>query len=427
MPPIPPPDDPRKIFRVSEIARLIQTTLENELGLVWVEGEISNFHRHGSGHSYFTLKDENAVLPAALFRGHQQGLGFELKDGLRVRAYGQVTAYTARGQYQMIVRRVEEAGRGSLQEAFEKLKQKLAAEGLFDAAAKKPLPRLPQRIGLVTSPAGAALRDMLNVLTRRYRNLHIVLAPVKVQGEGAAAEIAAAIDAFNEWGGADVLIVGRGGGSLEDLWAFNEETVARAVARSRLPIISAVGHETDFTICDFVADLRAPTPSAAAELVVGRKEAFEQQLADVARNLVRALKAHALERKNRFTAAAGSYVFREPRHLVRHYRQQLEQIRTGMAQAAEQRVQQHQQRLDEAGLRLQHRAEVWKNGLAQALQRLATHLRAISPAAVLERGYSITLNRAGRPIRDAGDVAVGETIRTRLAAGALESTVTTKQ
>jgi exodeoxyribonuclease VII large subunit len=254
------PAERRKIYRVTELTRRIKAVLEDEVGTVWVEGEVSNAKLMTNGHLYFTLKDETSQLTAAFFRFQQSGARVEVKDGAKLRALGRITVYEPRGQYQLIVQKLEAAGQGSLQEAFEKLKGKLNQEGLFDSARKRPLPRLPRHIGIVTSPTGAAIRDMLQILGRRFPNLHIVVAPVRVQGEGAAEEIAAALDLLNQRADLDVLIVGRGGGSLEDLWAFNEEAVARALARSRLPVISAVGHEIDFTISDFVADVRAPHP-----------------------------------------------------------------------------------------------------------------------------------------------------------------------
>ena len=422
-----PPDaaaDNRKIYQVSELARLIKAALENEFGNIWVEGEISNLRRPTSGHLYFTLKDADAQLAAVLFRGNQLGLRLELRDGLKIRAYGQVTAYEKTGQCQIVVRRVEEAGKGSLQEQFEALKEKLAAEGLFAPERKKPLPLLPQHIGIVTSPSGAAIRDILNILNRRFPNLHILVAPVRVQGEGAAQEIAAAIDLLNVRGGLDVLIIGRGGGSLEDLWCFNEEVVARAIARSRIPVISAVGHEIDFTISDFVADLRAPTPSAAAELLVGNKEAFEQELRQRRHRLVQALRTQALEFRNRLTAAAGSYVFREPQNLIRRLRDRLDSLRTTMANALRGASQQRSQQVDEFGLRMAHRLELWRVARTQDVRRLEDHLRALSPLAVLERGFSLTRTAAGRIIRDAAEAPVGTKLETRLARGTLESQVT---
>ena len=416
--------DTRKIYQVSELARLIKAALENEFGNVWIEGEISNLRRPTSGHLYFTLKDAEAQLAAVLFRGNQLGLKLELRDGLKIRAYGQVTAYEKSGQCQIVVRRVEEAGKGSLQEQFEALKKKLAAEGLFAEERKKKLPLLPQHIGIVTSPSGAAIRDILNILNRRFPNLHILITPVRVQGEGAAQEIAAAIDLLNARGGVDVLIVSRGGGSLEDLWCFNEEVVARAIARSRIPVISAVGHEIDFTISDFVADLRAPTPSAAAELLVGSKETFEQQVRQGGARLARALQTQTLVLRNRLIAAAGSYVFREPQNLVRRLRDRLDTLRAAMASELRSAAQKRSQQVDELGLRLTHRLEFWRAARQQDVRRLESHLKALSPLAVLERGFSLTSTADGKIIRDAAKAPVGTTLKTRLAHGNLESQVT---
>ena len=419
--------DGRKIYRVGEITRLIRVALENEFGSVWIEGEISNLRRPSSGHLYFTLKDESAQIAAVFFKGAQRGLAFALKDGVKVRMFGEISVYEASGQYQVIVRKVEEAGKGSLQEAFEALKKKLAAEGLFDASRKKPLPVLPRHVGIVTSPTGAAIHDILSVLSRRFPNLHIVIAPVKVQGGEAAGEIAAAIDLFNERGGIDVMIVGRGGGSLEDLWCFNEEVVARAIARSRIPVISAVGHEIDFTISDFVADLRAPTPSAAAELMVGRKAAFEEQLQQVGARLVRCLRERALELRNRVTAAGRSYVFREPRNLVRQFVQHIDALRASLLTGLEGAARERRVRLDSLGLRLAHGVELKTGALRQDVRRIASQLRALSPLAVLDRGFSITRLKGGAIIRDAADVGAGAVLQTQVARGVLESKVISKE
>lgn len=417
------PEPARRVYGVAELTRLIKATLENEVGSVWIEGEISNFVRASSGHLYFTLKDADAQIRAAMFRGNAMYLKFQPRDGMKVRVQGGVTVYEKRGEYQVIVRRLEEAGKGDLQEQFEKLKAKLQAEGMFDPARKRRLPLLPQRIGIVTSPTGAAIRDMLNVLTRRYPNLRITLLPVRVQGAGAAEEIAAAIDLFNTLRNVDVLIVGRGGGSLEDLWSFNEEVVARAVARSRIPTVSAVGHEIDFTICDFVADLRAPTPSAAAELVVQPKAVWEDTLRGQARHLASALENRLLAMKNRYTRAARSYVFREPRNLARIHRQRLDAHREKLAALLVGAAQQKQQRLDELGLRLGHRMEVRTQALRQQLDRLASQLRALGPLAVLERGYSITQAADGRVVRDPSHVKPGDRLTTRVAKGRIDSVV----
>ena len=419
--------DSRKIYRVSEITRLIRVALENEFGSLWIEGEISNLRRPASGHLYFTLKDESAQIAAVFFKGAQRGLAFELKDGLKVRIYGEISVYEASGQYQIIVRKVEEAGKGSLQEAFEALKKKLAAEGLFDESRKKPLPILPRHVGIVTSPTGAAIHDILSVLSRRFPNLHIVIAPVKVQGEGAAQEVAAAIDLFNSRGGIDVMIVGRGGGSLEDLWCFNEEIVARAIARSRIPVISAVGHEIDFTISDFVADMRAPTPSAAAELMVGQKVAFEERLQQHAVRLARALRQRALELKGRVIAASCSYVFREPRNLVRQFAQRIDVARSAMSRFLQSAGQERRDRLDRFSLRMSHGMVLRATGLRQDIRRLSSQLKALSPVAILDRGFSITRLKSGAIVRDTAGVDVGEILQTQVARGILESKVISKE
>lgn len=469
--PAPPAEDRRKIYRVTELTRRIKAVLEDEVGTVWVEGEVSNAKLVGSGHLYFTLKDESAQLTAAYFRFSHSGCRVEVKDGAQLRVLGRITVYEPRGQYQLIVQKVEAAGQGSLQEAFEKLKEKLNREGLFDPARKRPLPRLPRHIGIVTSPTGAAIRDLLQILNRRFPNLHVLVAPVRVQGEGAAADIAAAIDLLNQRTDLEVLIVGRGGGSLEDLWAFNEEVVARAIARSRLPVISAVGHEIDFTISDFVADVRAPTPSAAAELVVRAKRDLETEVDTLRRHLAGALHQHLLALRNRFVRAARSYVFREPQNLLQRHRLAVahlhERARRGLLDA----VRDQRQRLDEAalllgqqtrllvqrrrqnlplllnrleaalplarergaqhlarlGLRLHHPLQLAVQKARQLVQQRAAQLQALSPLAVLERGYSITHTAEGEVLREAAAVQPGARLVTRLARGQLSSTVTSTE
>lgn len=413
----------RKVYGVAELTRLIKATLENEIGSVWLEGELSNFTHASSGHLYFTLKDADAQIRGAMFRGSAMYLKFQPRDGLKVRVNGEITVYEKRGEYQIIVKKMEEAGKGSLQEQFEKLKAKLHAEGLFDQARKKKLPMLPQRIGVVTSPTGAAIRDMINVLTRRFPNLRITILPVRVQGAGAAEEIAAAIDLFNALKNIDVMIVGRGGGSLEDLWSFNEEVVARAIARSRIPTISAVGHEIDFTIADFVADLRAPTPSAAAELVVQSKDVLEETLASHARHLAAALENKLLAMKNRYTRVARSYVFREPQNLAKIHRQRLDAHREKLATLLRRAYQQKQQRVDELGMRIGHRMEIRTQNLRQQIERIESQLRALGPVAVLERGYSITQTADGKVVRDPTQVKSGDRLKTRIAKGVVESEV----
>jgi exodeoxyribonuclease VII large subunit len=394
--------DRLRVYTVSEITREIKTLLESRFFALWVEGEVSNAKRASSGHWYFTLKDAESALSAVLFRADAAGIRFQLQDGLKVLAFGQINLYGKRGQYQLAASRLEPQGVGALQLAFEQLKKKLAAEGLFDSARKKPLPIFPRHIGVVTSPTGAALRDILQVINRRFSTLHIVINPVRVQGEGAAAEIARALDEFNVLGNVEVIIVARGGGSLEDLWAFNEEPVARAIARSRIPVISAVGHEIDWTIADLAADLRAPTPSAAAELVVAKKT----ELTERVRSALRRITAHAgwlLEHlRQRRQNAAASYVFADPRRLLRPFQQRLDDL------------------LQQLPRSLRHR-------LALRRQRLAgvtAHLQAVSPLSVLSRGYSFTRMAAdGTILKTTEGLKPGETVETHLARGEFTSIV----
>ncbi len=443
----------KKVYSISELTRRIRLTLEDEIGQVWVEGEISNFKVYGSGHSYFVLKDAGAQLSAVLFAGTRAALpaGLRLEDGKRVRAFGELTVFESRGQYQLKVLRIEETGVGELMQRFEALKRKLQAEGLFDAARKRPLPRLPQRIGIVTSPTGAVIHDMLTVLGRRFPNLQVRLAPVKVQGAGAAEEIAEAVGMFNRTCGAasawpaDVLIVGRGGGSLEDLWAFNEEIVARAVAGSAIPVISAVGHEVDFSLCDFAADLRAPTPSAAAELVVAPKAELEAEVARLDRALRQALRQRAAELRSRLAAAAASACLRKPEHLVERLAQRVDTLELRLASAARQRLEERRQRAKQAFARLdllrerrvrqtEARVALDERRLTQACRLLAERLRArvsaaerqlslLSPLSVLDRGYSLTRSASGRLVRSAAEVSAGEALETRVRDGVIRSVV----
>jgi exodeoxyribonuclease VII large subunit len=412
-----------QVYRVSELTRSIKTLLERNLGLVWVEGEMSNVRLPSSGHCYFTIKDENAQIQAVLFRMKQRDSQCPLKDGVQVRAFGQVTVYEKGGNYQLIVQKMEEAGKGALQARFEALKEKLRLEGLFEPGRKKALPALPRHIGIVTSPTGAAIQDIFKVIFNRFPNLHLVLAPVRVQGEGAAAEIAAAIDGFNERGGMDVLIVGRGGGSLEDLWAFNEEVVARAIARSKIPVISAVGHEIDFTISDFVADLRAATPSAAAELVVRCKADFEEQLARRQQRLAQALTNRFLTLRNRLLTLNQRGARHEPTAMILRLRQTLEAVTTRLVRDLENRIRDRQQELDEQGVRMAHAMAMRSQMLAQEVRRFAGQLQALSPWAVLQRGYSVTLDAAGHVVQSARALRPGDAMTTRLADGRVTSVV----
>ncbi|HEV2289521.1 MAG TPA: exodeoxyribonuclease VII large subunit [Candidatus Acidoferrales bacterium] len=316
----------KHIWRVSELTLRIRDMLEGEFPDIWVEGEVSNFHSAQSGHLYFTLKDEKAQVRCVCFRDQVRGLKFRPEDGLKITVRGSVSVYEPRGEYQIYVSHIEPVGLGALQLAFEQLKKQLQAEGLFDESRKKPLPALPRRIGIVTSPTGAAIRDILRVLRRRFPNLHVTLYPVKVQGEGAAVEIVRAIRYFNRESLVDVMIVARGGGSLEDLWVFNEESVARAIAASQIPIITGIGHETDTTIADFAADLRAPTPSAAAEIVIRTRAEFEKHIAECARRLAQEMRYLFSERRHRLRDLATHRAFRRPEDLVRRSRQRLDEL-----------------------------------------------------------------------------------------------------
>ena len=413
-----------RIFTVSELTKQIRALIEGPLAGVSVEGELSNVRQPPSGHCYFTIKDESAQIRAVIWRSDMRGLPFIPRDGQRVRAHGSLTVYERDGSYQIVVKRMEEGGKGSLQAAFEALKKKLAAEGLFDVDRKRRLPMLPRHIGVVTSPTGAAIRDILNVLSRRFPNLHVVIAPARVQGDGAAQEIADAIHLLNRRGGIDVMIVGRGGGSLEDLWSFNEEVVARAIAQSDIPVISAVGHETDFTICDFVADVRAPTPSAAAEIVVGRKDEFLVAVKQHSLSMTRLLKHALLESRSRFTAAARSYVFREPGNAARVYRQRIERLLNQTRNALDRSVRAGQQQTDDVSVRMNHALKMMVAERVQRARSLERQLAAYNPLAVLKRGYSITFNASGRAIRAKSDIEPGELIRTRVGEGEFTSQVT---
>jgi len=356
-----------RIYSVSELTAELKALLENTFTGVWVEGEISNFKHHTSGHMYFTLKDDRGQLRAVMFRGSNRGLQFRPEDGLAVIVFGNVTIYEPRGEYQVYVEYMEPKGLGALQLAFEQLKTRLETEGLFDPARKRPIPLLPKKIGLVTSPSGAAIRDILQIIHRRFANVQVLIFPVRVQGEGAAAEIVEGVECLNKRGDLDVLIVARGGGSIEDLWAFNEEVVARAIYASQTPVISAVGHETDFTIADFVADVRAPTPSAAAELVISRKAELSQRVDDLFSRLVSHMRYRAERSGERL------------RSLERHLR----------LLSPLERVKRQRERLRDGALALQssmsHRLALWRGDLRTAAARLDS----LSPLAILARGYSV--------------------------------------
>lgn len=392
-----------KILTVTELTRYIKDTLESMVGRVRVLGEISGFKAAASGHAYFTLKDQGAALNCVMFRSVFSRIGFGIKDGMQVELTGSVSVYPSRGQYQLIVETCIEAGIGLLFRKFEELKKRLEKEGLFDPARKKPLPYLPRRIGIITSPTGAAVRDMINVLTRRFPYLEILLYPTLVQGKGAAEQIAHAIRRMNELKSVEVLIVGRGGGSIEDLWAFNEEIVARAIFDSQIPVISAVGHETDFTIADFVADTRAPTPSAAAEIVTQNHQRLIEDMAGLNLRLKNAI-FHWIEVKRLYIRQlATSHILHTPLERFRNFQQALDELSERMVLNCKLLIQEAQRRLE----------------------MFRAQLNALSPDAVLERGYSIVMKPAGKEIvRDAEQAKKGEALEVRLFKGRLEVDVT---
>jgi exodeoxyribonuclease VII large subunit len=396
------PGQEKRIFSVSELTRDIKILLEDNFSEVWVEGEISNLSLPSSGHVYFTLKDENAQLKSVIFRNVNSSLRFKLEDGMKVVCFGRIGVYEKSGQYQLYVEKLEPKGIGALQMAFQQLKEKLYKEGLFDPARKKPIPVLPQRIGVVTSPTGAAIRDILNILKRRFSNVEIIINPVKVQGDGAAAEIANAIMEMNIFGNIDVMIVGRGGGSLEDLWAFNEEVVARAIYASKIPVISAVGHEIDWTIADFVADLRAPTPSAAAELVIINKEDILERIAALNERLRNSLvgKVNLLRRQLR--QASESYVLRRPGEFILEYQQRVDDL------------------VKETDIRMRHIIQMCQQRLSSVCGKLGV----LNPFAVLSRGFSVSMKLPGDVIlRSSAELAPGDRVRTKLSHGEFTSRV----
>jgi len=392
----------QRIYSITELTRQIKFLLESHFPNVWVKGEISNFKLHSSGHMYFSLKDENAQLPCVMWRGRNNLLFFMPKDGMKVVAQGNVTVYEKRGYYQFEVLELQPAGIGELQLAFEQLKQRLKAEGLFEAEHKKPIPAYPERIGIVTSATGAAIRDLVTVVGRRFPSVQLILNPVRVQGDGAAEDIARAIDEFNEYGQVDVLIVGRGGGSLEDLWPFNEEVVARAIFRSKIPIISAVGHEVDFSISDFVADLRAPTPSAAAELVVRNRDELLSTLQAMVQKMYRLLKEKIRYYRDKVNYLESSYALRRPADVIKEYNQRLDELTRTMETALTHQIERERARIT----------------------ALTKHLENLNPLSIMKRGYSICYREQdGHIIIDAVQLQKEDKIRVQFAKGQIRGTV----
>jgi exodeoxyribonuclease VII large subunit len=419
------PEFHRRIYSVSELSSEIRDMLERRLTDIWVEGEISNFKSSAAGHLYFTLKDERAQLSAVCFRNAARLLRFRPENGKLFRARGRVSTYESRGEYQLIVEVLEPAGLGSLQLAFEQLKEKLDKEGLFRAERKRPIPAFPKKVGVVTSPKSAALRDFLTVLKRRHNAVNVLIFPAEVQGDAASLQIMDGIDFLNRRTDVDVIVITRGGGSMEDLWPFNEERVARAIIRSQKPVISAVGHEVDFTIADFVADLRAPTPSAAAEIVIRSKEQLFERVEQLRTRLISNVRIRLSQLRNFLATKVGSRGFTVAENRIRRLSQRVDDLtfrleQTGKGGALTRR------RMHAVEV-CQHRLAI---GIQQALKKshqsfakIAHTLDALSPLAVLERGYAICQTEDGRVVRSSEDVAAGSTVSVRLHAGTLRARV----
>jgi exodeoxyribonuclease VII large subunit len=396
-------EEPRKIYKVSEINKIAKNLLEEEFPEIWLEGEISNFTLHSSGHLYFSLKDEDAQINAIMYKWQAGQLEFVPENGMKVIAQGKISVFVKGGRYQIIVYGLKPIGIGALQQAFEQLKRKLEKEGLFDKARKRPIPMLPQKIGIVTSPTGAAIRDILNIIERRFANVHILIHPVRVQGDRAAGEIAEAIAYVNErFPSLDVLIVGRGGGSLEDLWSFNREIVARAIYNSRIPVISAVGHEVDYTIADFVADLRAPTPSAAAELVVTNKIELEKKVLLLTSKIKLSMKHELDERTSQYRRLVDSRIFRHPEELYSQFQQEIDYY------------------LERIISKCAHFLDFQK----EKLNSIAGKLNVLSPLNILARGYSIAYKLPENEIlKSISQVTMKDKVKVKLHRGEIICTV----
>jgi len=439
----------RKIWSVAELTSRISGVLATNFSNLWVEGEVSNFHPAQSGHLYFTLKDAKAQVKCVCFRSQAMRLKFRPEDGLKLIVRGSISVYEPRGEYQIYVEHIEPSGVGALQLAFEQLKKRLEAEGLFDEARKKPLPMMPQRIGVVTSPTGAAVRDIIRILRRRFPNLHLIVYPVRVQGDGAADEIVAALKYFNRKQMVDVILLARGGGSIEDLWAFNEESVARAIAACMIPVVSGVGHETDFTIADFVADMRASTPSAAAEIVVKSRQEFQRHLQELEHKISQRMRYLLLELRHHLKELTTHMGFRRLENLLRRHRQQTDELTARLGISLEGRIERLRHRYTVAatriasfdlrarirtlGLRIVQRStelgikmERLMVGKIAQLERLRLQLEERSPLRVLQRGYAICTDADGNVVSAADQVAIGAQVNVQLARGRLGAEVKIK-
>ena len=438
----------RRVWPVSDLVERVREQVEASYADVWVEGEISNFRPAPSGHIYFTLKDAEAQLPVVLFRRQALLLRFRPEEGLHVLVRGRVSVYAQRGQLQLVAEAMEPVGAGSLQLAFEQLKERLRAEGLFEADRKQPLPAFPRTVGIVTSPTGAVIRDFLNIVSRRHSGLNVVLFPVSVQGDSAPAEIEAALAELNASGRVDVIVLARGGGSFEDLSAFNSERVARAIAASRLPIVSAIGHETDFTIADFVADLRAPTPSAAAELITEAQHRIAERVDNQTSRLERAARFHLLQARQQFESLAADRSEWRVTALLQRLNQRLDDFGFRVESALSSQMRRHLREVEElAAAVLRHdprqrlglvreRLTASRTHLDRALERtvcsaaahlgaLDARLHSLSPLAVLDRGYALVQGPDGALIRSTAQIAPGDNVTTSLSDGVFTSRVET--
>ena len=439
-----PPE--RRIWTVRDLVASVRTHIEREYSDAWVEGEISNFRAQNSGHLYFTLKDQNSQVSVVMFRSSARLLRFKPTDGMQVVVRGRVTIYEDRGQLQMIAEYVEPKGAGALQIAFEQLKAKLEAEGLFEASRKKAIPALPRAIGIVTSPQAAVLRDLLQILHRRHRTVNVLIFPAQVQGETASTEVANGVRHFNRAKNVEVIIVARGGGSAEDLAAFNDEALARIVAESHLPVISAVGHETDFTIIDFVADLRVPTPSAAAEMVIRSRQEIEEQVERLGERLEKATRYRLLMGRQQLTQLAQHGAFGRMMDLIRRRQQKADELMNRLVHAERDVLERQRRRFETLSAAVRHydlrlvlagvrreldakdssMAVAARNALLQKrarLERLTSQIEALSPLAILERGYALVFDADGKLVKDAEQVKAGDEVTARVARGEIAATV----
>ena len=436
----------RRTWTVRDLVAAIRTNVEREYGDIWVEGEISNFRAHESGHLYFTLKDASAQMRVVMFRSSAKLLRFRPENGMVVVTRGRVTVYEDRGELQISAEYLEPKGAGALQVAFEQLKAKLEAEGLFDASRRKPIPTLPQRIGIVTSPQAAALRDILNILRRRHHGVNVLIYPAQVQGDAAALEVMAGVRHFNKARCVDVIIVARGGGSAEDLAAFNHEGLARAISASEIPVISAIGHETDFTIIDFVADLRAATPSAAAELVIRSRQEIAEQMEGLGRRLEKAVRYQLLMLRQNLTELAQHGAFGRIMDLIHRRQQRLDELGHRLAHAQREIIEKQRRRFEALSATVRHYdvrrvlagmkkdlaahhtglLAAFRNFLLERrvhVERIETALQALSPVAILERGYALVFDASGKLLKDARKAKAGDEISAKLAKGIVTARV----